>query len=214
MKHEGFFQLGDAINNEEVLSTFVDDYFNPPGSELPLNDWLFELHAIWLSLCRKVKEDFDVNQELYSLLYVPHEFIIPGASNMFSTVHGMIKNIAYIVDMHVFIPNGGRVYFLFRSQPPLFIRMVYEYVSVTGDFDFASELMPATEKEFDFWLRNRSIHVVDLWYSFTYKSDTRLPRPESYGEDIEMVRHISWQAKRERTWAQIASGVETGCDFS
>ncbi|KFD54549.1 hypothetical protein M514_04494 [Trichuris suis] len=251
---KAFFQLGDAINNEEVLSTFVDDYFNPPGSELvectpedwtqfpdfleeklpqPLNDWLFELHTIWLSLCRKVKEDVGANQELYSLLYVPHQFIIPGGrfrefyywdtfwtikgllvSNMFSTVRGMIKNLAYMVDTYGFIPNGGRVYFLFRSQPPLFIRMVYEYVCVTGDLDFATELMPAMEKEFDFWLRNRSVHVVDLWYSFRYKSDMRMPRPESYREDIEMVEHISSQAKREWTWAQIASGAETGWDFS
>ncbi|CDW60989.1 Trehalase [Trichuris trichiura] len=140
-----------------------------------LNDSLFELHTIWLSLCRKVREDVGANKELNSLLYVPHQFIIPGsrfrefyywdtfwtikgllASNMFSTVPGMIKNLAYIVDMHGFIPNGGRVCFLFRSQPPLFIRMVYEYVSVTGDLDFATDLMAAMEEKFDFWLRNGS----------------------------------------------------------
>ncbi|CDW60447.1 Trehalase domain containing protein [Trichuris trichiura] len=156
------FQSGDAINNEEVLSTFVDDYFNPPGSELveftpeawaqfpdfleeklpqPLNDWLFELHTIWLSLCGKFIIAGGQFREFY---YWDTFWIIKGllASNMFSTVRGMIKNLAYMVDMHGFIPNG---------------------VSVTGDFDFATDLMPAMEKEFDFWLRNRSIHVADLW---------------------------------------------------
>uniref|UniRef100_A0A5S6QFV1 Trehalase n=1 Tax=Trichuris muris TaxID=70415 RepID=A0A5S6QFV1_TRIMR len=251
---KAFFALGNQINDEDILSNFVDENFNPPGSELeqclpedwtqfpdfleeklpdPLNEWLFELHTIWLGLCRKVKEEVGEKQELYSLLYVPHPFIVPGGrfrefyywdtfwtikglliSNMFSTARGMIKNLAYMVEMYGFIPNGGRVYFLFRSQPPLFINMVYEYVNMTGDIDFAAELMPAMEKEFSFWLRNRSIHVVDQWYSFRYKSDMRIPRPESYREDIEMVEHVNSQTKREWTWAQIASGAETGWDFS
>ena len=34
------------------------------------------------------------------------------------------------------IPNGGRRYYLNRSQPPLFIQMVKKYVDVTGDTDF------------------------------------------------------------------------------
>jgi len=34
------------------------------------------------------------------------------------------------------IPNGGRRYYLNRSQPPLFIQMVKKYVDVSGDTDF------------------------------------------------------------------------------
>ena len=34
------------------------------------------------------------------------------------------------------IPNGGRCYYLNRSQPPFFIPMVKKYVDVTGDKQF------------------------------------------------------------------------------
>jgi alpha,alpha-trehalase len=34
------------------------------------------------------------------------------------------------------IPNGGRSYYLNRSQPPLFIQMVKKYVDVSGDSNF------------------------------------------------------------------------------
>jgi hypothetical protein len=37
---------------------------------------------------------------------------------------------------HGFVPNGGRVYYLIRSQPPLLIAMVYEYFLSTGDLNF------------------------------------------------------------------------------
>ncbi len=34
---------------------------------------------------------------------------------------------------HGLIPNGGRVYYLRRSQPPMLTPMMYEYLAVTGD---------------------------------------------------------------------------------
>lgn len=37
---------------------------------------------------------------------------------------------------HGFVPNGGRVYYLIRSQPPVFTSMVYEYFLSTGDLDY------------------------------------------------------------------------------
>ena len=41
---------------------------------------------------------------------------------------------------HGFVPNGGRVYYLLRSQPPLLSPMVYEYYLATGDLDFVQEV--------------------------------------------------------------------------
>jgi hypothetical protein len=56
-----------------------------------LRRWALHLHRIWRDLCRrvcfkrwslklvylKVKDDVRTHQERYSLLYVPHNFIIP-----------------------------------------------------------------------------------------------------------------------------------------
>lgn len=40
------------------------------------------------------------------------------------TVKGMIENFFSMVRTYGFVPNGGRVYYLSRSQPPLLIPMV------------------------------------------------------------------------------------------
>ena len=43
----------------------------------------------------------------------------------------MLENFASLVDTYGMIPNGNRVYYTRRSQPPLFIPMVDEYYSVS-----------------------------------------------------------------------------------
>lgn len=52
------------------------------------------------------------------------------ASGMYETTRGMLENFGSIVERFGFIPNGGRVYYLKRSQPPLLTAMVYEYYEV------------------------------------------------------------------------------------
>ncbi|VDN40529.1 unnamed protein product [Gongylonema pulchrum] len=175
-----FYELQDRWKDREVLQQFVDEHFDPPGFELiewypedwaafpssflkiedyHLRRWALHLHRIWRDLCRRVKDDVRLHQELYSLLYVPHPFIIPGGrfrefyywdsfwivkgllfSEMYETAKGIIRNLAYMVENHGFVPNGGRVYYLIRSQPPLLTPMVYEYFLATGDLDLVQEV--------------------------------------------------------------------------
>ena len=45
-----------------------------------------------------------------------------------------------------FMPNGGRVYYLNRSQPPLFIPMVMSYISHTNDTQFVRQHMSVLEQ--------------------------------------------------------------------
>lgn len=49
-------------------------------------------------------------------------------SEMYETSKGMIDNFMDIVNRYGFIPNGGRIYYLMRSQPPLLIKMVSFYL--------------------------------------------------------------------------------------
>ncbi|CAD5208168.1 unnamed protein product [Bursaphelenchus xylophilus] len=255
-----FYELGESAKNASVLQKFVDSHFEEPGHELIevypedwvpfphsfqkiedvyLRRWALHLHRIWRDLCRKVKEDVRTHQERYSLLYVPHMFIIPGGrfrefyywdtfwivkgllySEMYETARGVILNLAYMVDHHGFIPNGGRVYYLTRSQPPLLIAMVYEYFLATGDLDFVLNVLPLLEKEYSFWIKNRRQDYYDpktnqtLFHYFQYKVHMRFPRPESYREDMELVAGLPTMAEKERVWSNLASGAETGWDFS
>ena len=57
------------------------------------------------------------------------------------------------------IPNGGRIYYIRRSQPPLFIPMMYDYYRATGNLSFIREHLSVMETEYDFWMTNRSIAV-------------------------------------------------------
>ncbi len=53
---------------------------------------------------------------------------------------GMLENFSYLVNTVGLIPNGNRIYYTRRSQPPLFIAMVEEYFKVTRDKDFLMQV--------------------------------------------------------------------------
>uniref|UniRef100_A0A0M3I3U5 Trehalase n=1 Tax=Ascaris lumbricoides TaxID=6252 RepID=A0A0M3I3U5_ASCLU len=254
-----FNELGERAKDREVLQQFVDEHFDPPGFELiecypvdwvafpssflkiedyHLRRWALHLHRIWRDLCRRVKDDVRQHQELYSLLYVPHPFIIPGGrfrefyywdsfwilkgllfSEMYETAKGVIRNLAYMVENHGFVPNGGRVYYLIRSQPPLLSPMLYEYYLATGDLEAVNEILPMLEKEYNFWLMQRARPFYDeseneKFQFFQYRAHMKTPRPESYREDMDLVRNITSDAEKELLWSNVASAAETGWDFS
>ena len=48
----------------------------------------------------------------------------------------MIENFLVMVERFGFVPNGGRVYYERRSQPPFLIPMVKLYLDATNDMDF------------------------------------------------------------------------------
>lgn len=58
----------------------------------------------------------------------------------------MLINFADLIRIYGFIPNGGRIYYLNRSQPPMFIMMIKEYIDKTNDFQFLAEMIPFMEK--------------------------------------------------------------------
>jgi alpha,alpha-trehalase len=65
---------------------------------------------------------------------------------MNETVRDILSNFIYIVRNHEFIPNGGRIYYKARSQPPMLIPMFYEYLEATGDFQFVQDNLDILEK--------------------------------------------------------------------
>ena len=52
---------------------------------------------------------------------------------MYSTVKGILENLLTLVKKYGFIPNGGRIYYTERSQPPFITLMVEEYIKATGE---------------------------------------------------------------------------------
>ena len=46
---------------------------------------------------------------------------------MFETVKSILENHMYLIEEYGFVPNGTRVYYLNRSQPPYFTLMVMAF---------------------------------------------------------------------------------------
>lgn len=134
-------------------------------------------------------------------------------SEMYQTVKGMLENFISIIDRFGFIPNGGRLYYLERSQPPLLPGMIKSYVEATGDIAFMISALPALEREFDFFLTNRTVNVLGHTLA-TYRPESTGPRPESYAEDYNLAQSLPTEEERERLYSELKAAAESGMDFS
>ncbi|MCJ8733448.1 hypothetical protein PDJAM_G00223570 [Pangasius djambal] len=204
-------------------------------SDPKLRTWAEELHGLWKSLGRKISNDVRDNPQMYSMIYCPYPGIVPGGrftefyywdsywvlnglilSEMMETARGMIQNFLHMVDRYGFVPNGGRIYYERRSQPPFLPLMVESYYEATKDVEFLRKALPMLENEYSFWMENRSIvvevnsvkHVMNRYYV-----QVGQPRPESYTHDAELAEGLPAEAQ-EKLWTELKAGAESGWDFS
>ncbi|XP_053546029.1 trehalase [Bombina bombina] len=241
---------------KEKLKQFVETYFNPPGTEFePWNppDWhenpsilknisdsnlrnfAVELHALWKSLGRKIKDEVRIHPDLHSQIFVPNAVIVPGGrfrefyywdsywvinglllSEMKDTARGMIENFLYMVERFGLIPNGGRVYYLRRSQPPFLTLMMDSYMEKYKNLTFLRNSIDILEKEYDFWMTNRSVTVNLQGKIHTlnrYHVPVDGPRPESYSDDYELAENLTSDS-RQSLWTELKAAAESGWDFS
>lgn len=183
----------DWKQSPEFLSKIKDPKFK---------DWAVNLNLLWKFLGRKIKDEVRDHPELYSIIYVPNPVIVPGGRfrefyywdsywilkglllcEMIDTVRGMVENYLHIVGKYGHIPNGGRIYYLMRSHPPLLLPMVQLYYEHTKDLNFIKQHIQVMEKEFQFWMNNRTVKIEKDGKHYTlarYKESSYGPRPESY----------------------------------
>ncbi|XP_046406587.1 trehalase isoform X1 [Ischnura elegans] len=210
---------------------FLDKIADPA-----LKEWGKDLNDLWKLLGRKIKDEVAENPEHYSIIYVPNPVIVPGGrfrefyywdsywivrglllSEMYDTVKGMLINFCTIVDKYGFIPNGGRIYYAMRSQPPMLIPMVETYVKTTNDFDFVKKNIHTLEAEFNFWMVNRTVQIPKGGKTYNlavYQENSSGPRPESYREDIHSASTFKTQQEKEDHYSELKAAAESGWDFS
>ncbi|GMR33854.1 hypothetical protein PMAYCL1PPCAC_04049 [Pristionchus mayeri] len=225
----------------ELEKCDVPDWIPTPAAFGGITDskmqaFALNLHNIWKELCRNIKPMVRDEPERFSLLHVPNNFIAPGgrfrefyywdtywivkgllASGMYETTRGMLENFGSIVERFGFIPNGGRVYYLQRSQPPLLTAMVYEYYEATRNKTFLFDMLPKLEKEFEFWSLNRNVTIDVDGVNHTiyqYRSEANVPRPESFREDSTMAATFPSKGRQQVFYRDIGSAAESGWDFS
>lgn len=151
-------------------------------------------------------------------------------------IHGparnVIENFLDLVDEFGFVPNGARIYYLNRSQPPILPQMVKSYVEYTNDTSILERAIPLLVKEHRFWTQNRSVEIHADGQTYTlnhYGVENTEPRPESYKEDYATANNRSYYAasgiiypethplngsEKAALYANLASGAESGWDYT
>lgn len=194
-----------------------------------------ELNKLWKKLGRDIKSEARKGINRSSLVVVEKPFIVPGGRfrefyywdsywvvdgllvcEMTNTVKGMIQNFVQMVREFGFVPNGGRIYYTNRSQPPFLIPIVELYLNATKDLDFVKGILEALEMEYSFWVTQRSVTVEfkNREYNLSkYEARMNQPRPESYYEDTETAKGL-FPIEKAALHQNLASAAESGWDFS
>uniref|UniRef100_K3WZ86 Trehalase n=1 Tax=Globisporangium ultimum (strain ATCC 200006 / CBS 805.95 / DAOM BR144) TaxID=431595 RepID=K3WZ86_GLOUD len=169
-------------------------------------EWAFQLHKLWKILGRVPNPDVQSSflharpvehlqlQRTQNVLVVPGGrfresyywdsfWIVEGllVSNMKQTARGVVNNLLEYVTEFGFVPNGGRIYYLTRSQPPMLSDMVRLVAMKNNDsvaafsaepgagdasnydLEYLQVVVPILEKEYAFWMQTGpSGHAVEV----------------------------------------------------
>jgi alpha,alpha-trehalase len=144
----------------------------------------------------------------------------------------IIENFMDLVEELGFMPNGARVYYENRSQPPLLTQMVRVYVEYTQNYTLLERALPILEMEYNFWMTNRTVTLERAGGNYTlnhYAVNNNQPRPESYYEDYQTANNMTYfntkgqqfnltsslnSTQMALLYSNLASGAETGWDYS
>ena len=223
------------------LELFVARHFarpEQPAIQMPLPGLSLSRHvdALWSLLTRST----DKVPPFSSALALPHPYVVPGGRfreiyywdsyftmlglgpGRLATKRDMVKNFAYLIDSYGHVPNGSRTYYLSRSQPPFFFKMV----ALTDPADPAKAFaayLPQLKREHAFWMKGAStlrsgnanlrvVRMADGAILNRYWDDRAAPRDESYVEDYQLAAKAG--ARKQVLYRNIRAAAESGWDFS
>ena len=214
------------------------------GNSEKLKPFAEAIHSKWKGLTRRFDQRKLCGECQASSLKLPYPFIVPGGrfrefyywdsywileglyvSEMCSTAEGMIENMLVMIDEFGFIPNGARIYYMNRSQPPLFNLMIKRFIEECIKTDeekkgFLKRALPLLEKEYSFWMKERSAELLIPGHGNVtlnvYRTEHWIPRPESFLEDkaTAALPKFDTELKKQLLYQNIASAAESGWDFS
>lgn len=191
---------------------------------------------MWKELGKKVAEHVFYYPDRHSLLPLPYGFIASGGRykeyyywdnywivdalitcGMSNTAKGMIDNFVTLIIKYGYVPNGGRKYYVHRTQPPMLPYMVMRYYEETTDVLWLRSYIEYFEREIQFWVEKRmfQLTVGDREYSVgIYKSQSMGPRPEAYYEDLTAAEYYKSKEEREAYYNDVKASAESGWDSS
>ena len=180
--HPTHEQISEFVNTtfdacgSDVLQWTPTDYTDSPAMvnhivNTSLAQWALDVNKLWLLLGRQVAPDVIANPQRHSLLPLPKPTIVPGgrfretyywdtywivkgliACDMLTTAKYLIINLLAEASINGYVPNGARVYYLQRSQPPMLTLIINEYYAATGDLDIIRTSMPQLQTAHEWWM--------------------------------------------------------------
>ena len=176
-----------------------------------------------------------------SLVPLPKPYLVPGGrfrevyywdsyftmlglveARRVPVVRDMVDNFAYLLGRYGFIPNGNRTYYLTRSQPPFFSRMVELLAQAQGDSVRRRYQRPLL-REYAYWMAGAPqvkpgtaagpvvrLPGGELLNRYWDASDQ--PREESYAEDVAAAK-LSQQPPAQ-FYRNVRAAAASGWDFS
>ncbi len=198
-----------APGSDLVAHAPADHLPRPPLLEAlaghgPYQRWAAEMNLFWKELCREVSADVDLHPQRYSILRRDNPIVIPGgrfresyywdsywivlgllACDMKDTARGLVQNLLDDVANFGFVPNGGRIYYLNRSQPPLLSDMVLalvEHDPAGIDAAFVAQALAVLESEYRFWMKDgeRAVNLSASAHPHRHQpSPVGFPRPQA-----------------------------------
>lgn len=164
----------DELETDPVFLDKIDD--------VVVKEFVGKVVDIWPDLTRRYSGGGTSNSTQFPNSFIPvnHTFVVAGGRfrepyywDSYWILEGLlrtggsfteisknaIENFLDFVDQFGFVPNGARVYYLNRSQPPLLSQMVKIYIEHSNDTSILDRALPLLVKEHEFWTTNRTIDV-------------------------------------------------------
>jgi alpha,alpha-trehalase len=212
-----------------LLEDFVRENFQVPGEpaqvEFKKSSSLAEhIDNLWQFLERPPADGAALPS---SLIPLPYPYVVPGgrfreiyywdsyftceglaAAGRMDLVESMVRNFAWLVEQYGHIPNGNRTYYLSRSQPPFFWKMLQLLERERGQ-KAISACLPAMEAEYRFWAARQvaGTGLAHFW------DERNTPREEAYREDVTVFERAR-PAQQGEIYRHLRAAAESGWDFS
>ena len=146
---------------------------------------------------------------------------------MNQTALGMLLNLVSLIEQFGFVPNGGRVYYRTRSQPPvasLIAEALFDQGTLQDRSLLQKTVLPALDAEYAWFMANRSVQVknssaasaltLNRYFSSAELALNSAPRPESYYEDRTLADTLSANRSKAALYRELRAGAESGWDYS
>lgn len=240
---EGLELEAAELTNFNVNPAFLNNVTDPL-----LRAFSQIVNGYWTQLARTTNQsalcdEFPGGKCEGTFIPLNHTFVVPGGrfreqyywdsywiiqgllkSELYSTINATLQNFMDELEDFGFIPNGGRTYYLNRSQPPLFVHMLYDYVVATNDTSILQRALPLAEVELSWWTNSRTVKVTSPYTNQSYMmahyaANNTAPRPESYLTDYLTVHDptlttLLTDEQADELYSELASGAESGWDFT